>query len=186
MGRGKLWVYRWLKHKIKQDKMKLTWFSSLIQNKKQMHETGLHFLLRKKNQPDPLKASENTPKSLRSPLTPWTWIWLIFQFKEKMQSVWVKPATKQNKSTQRSVCLLIFLIATTPDEFWFNKLFKLSERKSTIDWCRGEITAMSAEGTKDETTIGGRNFHGDVWDVQIKIIRVSWWDWWQSWGIKIE
>jgi len=35
---------------------------------------------------------------------------------------------------------------------------------------------ISAEGTKDETTIGSRNFHGDVCDVQIKIMRVSWWD----------
>ncbi len=41
--------------------------------------------------------------------------------------------TKQNKSTPRSVCLLLFSIAATPDEFQFNKQFKSLERKSTID-----------------------------------------------------
>ena len=32
--RGKWWVHSWLKHKIKQDKLKLTWFSTFVPNKK--------------------------------------------------------------------------------------------------------------------------------------------------------
>ena len=113
------------------------------------------------------------------------WSRVIFQFKYKMQSSWVRPATNKQINTKISV-LTDFLIAATPEEFWFNKRFKSSDRKSTIDWCWGEIAAMSAEGTKDETTIGGRNFHRDVCDVQTQIMRVSWWDWWWSRGIKIK
>ena len=69
---------------------------------------SVELLLRKKNQPDPLTVSENTPECLQSHQTPRTRIWLIFQFKDKMQSGRVKPATQQNKATPRSVCLLIF------------------------------------------------------------------------------
>jgi hypothetical protein len=35
---------------------------------------------------------------------------------------------------------------------------------------------MSAEGARDETTMDGGKFHGDVCDVQERIMRVSWWD----------
>ena len=110
--------------------------------------------------------------------------WFLIQ--RQMKSGRVKPATQHNKSTPRSVCLLIFLIDATPHEIQFNWQFKWSERKFIINWCQGEIVAMSVEWPKDEMAIGGRNFHGDVCDVQIKIMWVSWWDWWGSRGKKIE
>jgi hypothetical protein len=35
---------------------------------------------------------------------------------------------------------------------------------------------MGVEGARDETRLGGENFHGDVYHVQKRIMRVSWWD----------
>lgn len=40
--RGKWWVHSWLKHKIKQDKLKLTRFSTFVPNKKTILETWSH------------------------------------------------------------------------------------------------------------------------------------------------
>jgi len=35
---------------------------------------------------------------------------------------------------------------------------------------------MSVEGAQGEMTMGGGNFHGDVCDMQKRIMRVYWWD----------
>jgi DNA modification methylase len=93
------WVHRWLKHNINDFHH---WYKT-----KKFTRQGWIVVKKEKS----TRSFDGEWKHSRMPTklpNPEDVNLINFQFKDKMQSGWVNSATKQNKSTPTSACLMIF------------------------------------------------------------------------------
>ena len=101
-----------------------------------------------------LTASDRTPECLWS-----HWGWGC-QAKTTAQSGLVESCSKEKTFTTWTVCLQVFLITCIPDEFFFKKWVKRSEKVlSSIDIERASWHWVWGEHC-GETAKGGDDFHG--------------------------